>query len=80
MRVRASQSQDALALAAGVDRTYVGKLERAAENPSVLILEKLANALEVHVSAFFEVPNSDENIPKPLKAGRKPGKAQKPPH
>lgn len=44
-RLRAGLSQEALALAAEVDRTYVSQLERGIANPSLLILVRLAAAL-----------------------------------
>ena len=40
-------SQEALADEAGVHRTYVGMLERGQGNPSLLVITKLANALDV---------------------------------
>lgn len=42
-------SQEALALGAGVDRTYVSQIERGVGNPSLLILSKLGNVLDVDV-------------------------------
>lgn len=44
-RQQAGLSQEALALAAEVDRTYVSQLERGIANPSLLILVRLARAL-----------------------------------
>jgi transcriptional regulator with XRE-family HTH domain len=37
-------SQENLAVDAGVDRTYVSRLERGLENPTVGILDQLADA------------------------------------
>src|SRR5262245_53254418 len=56
IRVARGLSQEALAAEAGVDRTYVGRLERGIENPTVGILDKLANALSVPISELFVVP------------------------
>ena len=42
-------SQEALALAADVDRTYVSQIERGIANPSLLILQQLAEALDLDV-------------------------------
>lgn len=39
-------SQEALALSADVDRTYVSQIERAVGNPSLLVLCKLGAILE----------------------------------
>ena len=38
-------SQEALALQAEVDRTYVSQLERGIANPSLLVLYRLASVL-----------------------------------
>jgi transcriptional regulator with XRE-family HTH domain len=42
-------SQEALALSADVDRTYVSQIERAVGNPSLLVLSKLGGILQVDV-------------------------------
>lgn len=47
-------SQEELAYRAGLHRTYVSDLERGVRNPSVDSIGKLARALEVSVSDFFE--------------------------
>ncbi|MES1990939.1 MAG: helix-turn-helix transcriptional regulator [Pseudomonadota bacterium] len=72
MRVRKGISQEALAVDAKVDRTYVSRVERGLENPTVAVLEKLAMALDGEISNFFERPRAGEATPKPLKGGRKP--------
>src|SRR4051812_16536625 len=74
-RVRRELSQENLALDAGVDRTYVGRLERGLENPTVSLLAKLAAALSIHLSEFFKIPLRSETPPKPLRSGRRKGKA-----
>jgi transcriptional regulator with XRE-family HTH domain len=47
LRSQQGLSQEALALNAEVDRTYVSQIERAVGNPSLLVLCKLAAILEV---------------------------------
>ena len=42
-------SQEALALSAEVDRTYVSQIERGIGNPSLLILCKLCDVLDTEV-------------------------------
>jgi transcriptional regulator with XRE-family HTH domain len=71
LRVQRDLSQEALATDAGVDRSYVGRLERAVENPTVDLLDRLASALDDDISEFFRPPRSGESAPKPLRGGRK---------
>jgi transcriptional regulator with XRE-family HTH domain len=75
LRVARELSQEVLAVDAGIDRTYVGRLERGIENPSVSVLDRLAAALGAHISEFFAVPKPGEARAKPLRSGRKPEKA-----
>jgi transcriptional regulator with XRE-family HTH domain len=49
-RNRAGLSQEALALAAEVDRTYVSQIERAVGNPSIAILVRLSTSLSIDVA------------------------------
>jgi transcriptional regulator with XRE-family HTH domain len=74
LRVGRELSQEVLAVDAGIDRTYVSRLERGLENPTVAVLEKLARALSSNIEEFFRVPRAGEAAPKPLKGGRRPGK------
>jgi transcriptional regulator with XRE-family HTH domain len=71
LRVERGISQDDLAYSAGVERAYVGHLERAKRNPTVVTLAKLAEALGVHVGQFFREPETGEQEPATLRAGRK---------
>lgn len=45
--------QEALAVDAAIDRTYVSRLERNLENPTVAVLERLARALDVPIVELF---------------------------
>jgi len=71
LRVAQGLSQERLAHDSGVDRTYVSRLERKIENPSIGVLEKIAEALQVHIGELLIEPGIDEETPKPLKAGRR---------
>lgn len=71
LRVERGISQDDLALSAGVERAYVGHLERGARNPTIVTLNKLANAMSIHISQLFREPGDGETVPTTLKAGRK---------
>ena len=72
LRVARGVAQEALADFAGVDRTYVSRLERAKENPTIAVLDKLARALEVDVIELLAVPVEGESAPELLRSGRKP--------
>ena len=72
LRVNRSLSQENLAADAGIDRTYVSRLERGLENPTVGLLEQLADALGSTIVEFFAVPAPGEPVPKPLRGGRRP--------
>ncbi|HEY2034445.1 MAG TPA: helix-turn-helix transcriptional regulator [Rhizomicrobium sp.] len=72
LRVKRGLSQENLAVDASIDRTYVSRLERGIENPTVAVLEKLAAALDSDIGAFFVTPKAGEKYPAPLRGGRKP--------
>jgi transcriptional regulator with XRE-family HTH domain len=71
LRVKRALSQEALAVDAGVDRSYVGRLERGVENPTVETLDKLAAALQVAAAELLLVPKAGEKPPATLRKGRK---------
>ena len=53
LRVMRGWSQEVLALEAGLDRTYVGAVERGERNPTLASVERLAGALGVEVSELL---------------------------
>jgi transcriptional regulator with XRE-family HTH domain len=71
LRVKRDLSQEALAVDAGVDRSYVGRIERGVENPTVETLDRLAKALEVPAAELLSMPKSTEKPPTTLRRGRK---------
>jgi transcriptional regulator with XRE-family HTH domain len=72
LRVERNLSQEALAADAGIDRTYVSRLERGLENPTVALLEQLADDLGVTIIEFLVMPAPGEPPPRPLRGGRRP--------
>ncbi len=72
LRVERGWTQDALADAAEIDRTYIGRLERSNENPSLSVLDKLAGALGVALPVLVTPPEPDEPLPRGMTRGRKP--------
>lgn len=71
LRVAKGLSQERLALEAGIDRAYVGRVERGKENVTVSTLEAAAKVLGVRVSVLFQDVDPNDAPPPPLKAGRK---------
>lgn len=52
-RIKRNLSQEDLAEKAGVHRTYIGMIERAEKNITLLNIEKIANALDLPLSKLF---------------------------
>jgi len=72
LRVAQGLSQERLALAAGIDRAYVGRVERGSENVTITTLEAMATALAVPVAVLLTAPEPGAAQPMPLRAGRRP--------
>ena len=53
LRKQLGQSQEAFALEAGIDRTYVSGVERGARNPSLIVAQKFASGLGVPLWQLF---------------------------
>ena len=47
-------SQEECAFRSDIHRTYVSDLERGARNPTITVVEKLANALEVKIGELLD--------------------------
>ncbi|MEE3999710.1 helix-turn-helix transcriptional regulator [Tenacibaculum sp. FZY0031] len=54
IRKEKSLSQEELAHKADLHRTYIGMIERAEKNITLINIQKIANALEVKVTDLFE--------------------------
>ncbi len=54
VRKEKGMSQESLALAADLDRSYVGGVERGERNISIINLKKIADALKVPVSQLVK--------------------------
>ena len=72
LRVARGIAQEALAVDAEIDRTYVSRLERSMENPTVLVLSRIAKALDCEIVEFFAVPRAGASRPATLPKGRRP--------
>jgi transcriptional regulator with XRE-family HTH domain len=71
LRVERGLSQEALATDVGVGSSYVSRLERGLENPTIATLERLAKALNAEAWELLRIPAKNERRPKPLPAGRR---------
>jgi transcriptional regulator with XRE-family HTH domain len=76
LRVAKGIAQERLAYDAGVDRSYLGGVERSEENPTVDILDRLAATLGVGLIELFIEPGADASSFASLKRGRKAGSRQ----
>ena len=54
LRQQKNMSIEELALEADINRNYLGDLERGVRNPTLIILNKIAVALDVDLSVLFE--------------------------
>lgn len=77
VRERRGISQERLALACGMDRTYVSAVDRGRQNITIVNMYRLAEALNVSPHIFL-LPNEDfdsalDSLPmKGIKVGRRP--------
>lgn len=54
LRHKKGLSQEALAYKCGVDRTYIGIVERGEKSPTLNVLSKIAGALELTLKELFD--------------------------
>lgn len=53
LRLEKGLSQENLALKANIDRTYIPSIEKGERNVSIIIVEKIAMALDIKISILF---------------------------
>ena len=54
LRKERGWSQEALADAAGLDRTYISGIERVVKNPTITVIERVAFALECSMGDLLD--------------------------
>jgi len=54
IRVERNLSQLDLALMCELDRTYIGRIETMKRTPSLVVLEKIANGLDIELSELVK--------------------------
>ena len=72
IRVALGISQERLAFDAGVDRSYLGGMERGEANPTVDVLERIAGTLGVPLAELFAEIEEGADLSQGLPRGRKP--------
>ncbi len=60
LRNRKGYSIEKLAHEAGLHPTYLGEIERAVVNPSIISLKKIADALKIPLSQIFEFDKDEK--------------------
>lgn len=53
LRLEKGLGQEKFALEYGFDRTYISGIERGVRNPTIVIVQKLADALEVPIAVLL---------------------------
>ena len=53
-RIQNGLSQEAFAHIADLDRTYISSIEKGERNVSIIVIEKIANALNIEIAKLFE--------------------------
>ena len=76
LRVAKGLSQEALGLSAGCEPSYIGRVERGRENPTVDLLEAIAKALKADIAALFEPVTPGSTLLPGLAPGRKRAAAE----
>ncbi|MCP1845590.1 transcriptional regulator with XRE-family HTH domain [Bradyrhizobium sp. USDA 4524] len=71
IRVERGISQQKLAHEAGIDRSYLASLERQSKNPTIDILDRIADALGVHPFELVVQHSKRAKAPNTLHEGRK---------
>ncbi len=63
-RQKRKMSQMELAMEAGISQGFLAMIEANRKVPTVTTIFKIANALSVKPSIFFEIPDSDREVRK----------------
>lgn len=71
LRVERGIAQERLAFDAGIDRSYLGGLERGLHNPTIDLVQRLADTLDVELAELVRSPPEGAQRLPSLAAGRK---------
>ncbi|MGP6191607.1 MAG: helix-turn-helix domain-containing protein [Vulcanimicrobiaceae bacterium] len=70
-RVARKLSQEEFADECGLDRSYVGGVERGDRNPSLLAIARIAHGLDMPLSELFAECDPKKNLSHQLRSGRR---------
>ena len=59
-RTAAGFTQEDLADRSGLDRSYIGGIERGERNPTLTVIEKIASGLGLSVAELFSIESAQE--------------------
>jgi transcriptional regulator with XRE-family HTH domain len=76
LRVAKGLTIEDLAGAVGANASYVAEVERGEINIGIVLLDRLARVIGARITDLTVVPPPGEKPPKPVKAGRRPRRAQ----
>ena len=71
LRVEKGLSQEDLGLRAGCEPSYVGRVKRGKENPTVGLLETFSNVLAIDIAELFVKLPANATRPPAMKPGRR---------
>jgi len=71
LRVAKELSQEGLAVEAKIERSHLGRIERARLDPTLAIIDRIAKALGVNIPALFDPSAATDKRPIALTKGRK---------
>ena len=54
LRAEKGMSQECLALQSGINRTYIGEIERGEKSPSLNTIAKIASGLNISIKTLFD--------------------------
>ncbi len=72
LRLGHDLSQEALAFEADIALNYLSEIERGLRNPTMLVVDRLAKALNVSVAHLVVATSERDTLPKNLRPGRRP--------
>lgn len=56
LRLAKSMTQEVLAFEAELDLTYIGGIERGRRNPSLIVMARIADALDANLAEIIKEP------------------------